>query len=479
MSEDIKRKSLKGATWSFIESASTKLIQFVIGVIMARLLMPEDYGIVAIIFVFITISQVFIDGGFATTLIQDKQKTERDYSTVYTFNIILSIICYLILFFSAPYISQFYDNDVTIYLRVQSLGIIIFSFSAIHKVRITVNVDFKAIAKVTVISVLVSGILGIILAYNGFGVWSLIGQYLISALMTSFLYIILQRWKPVCFFDILSFKRLFPFGIRLLAANIIDRIYSNLYPIIIGKICTPIQLGYYSRAEQFASVPANTCVDVFSRVTFPIMSKINDENQLVAVYRKYISLTSYFYFPLILILLILSKPLVLILLTDKWSSIIILMQILCCGFLLEHISSINRNLIYVKGRAELALKLEIIKKFSALIILIASIPFGIIGICVGKTIYGLLAMLLNSSYTKRLINVSIQEQIRDFSPSLLLSLISVFVAAIPVYSINNNYLQLFLGTVLFVSCYVLLSMLTKNNSFKEILVIIKTKNEIN
>lgn len=164
---DLKSKSVKGVIWSFVESASTKVIQFVISVIMARLLMPEDYGIVAIIFVFITISQVFIDGGFATTLIQDKYKTERDYSTIFTFNVLLSVCCYLILFFAAPYISSFYNNDVTLYLRVQSLGIIIFSFSAIHKVRMTVDVNFKAIAKVTVISALFSGVVGIILAFKG------------------------------------------------------------------------------------------------------------------------------------------------------------------------------------------------------------------------------------------------------------------------------------------------------------------------
>ena len=202
MAEDLKSKSVKGVIWSFVESASTKVVQFVISVIMARLLMPEDYGIVAIIFVFITISQVFIDGGFATALIQDKNKTERDYSTIFTFNVLLSVCCYFILFFAAPYISLFYNNDVTLYLRIQSLGIIIFSFSAIHKVRMTVDVNFKAVAKVTVISALFSGVVGIIFAYKGFGVWALVGQYLTSAVMMTGMYAITQRWKPVCFFDV-------------------------------------------------------------------------------------------------------------------------------------------------------------------------------------------------------------------------------------------------------------------------------------
>lgn len=169
MSGNLKKKSVKGIAWSFVESASTKVIQFVIGIIMARLLMPADYGIVAIILVFITISQVFIDGGFATTLIQDKNKTERDYSTVFTFNVLISVFFYILLYITAPFISKFYSTDITIYLRVQSLGIIIYSLSSIHKIRMMVAVNFKAIAKVTVISSLLSGGIGVLLAYKGFG----------------------------------------------------------------------------------------------------------------------------------------------------------------------------------------------------------------------------------------------------------------------------------------------------------------------
>lgn len=475
MAEDLKNKSVKGILWSFVETASTKAIQFMIGVIMARLLMPEDYGIIAIIFVFITISQVFVDGGFATTLIQDKNKTERDYSTIFTFNIVLSLICYLILFFSAPYISHFYNIDITLYLRVQSLGIIIFALSAIHKVRMTIAVNFKAIAKVTVLSAFISGSVGIVLAYLGLGVWALVVQYLSSAVMMTCMYTITQRWKPICFFDIASFRRLFPFGMRLMSANVIDRLYANLYPIIIGKFCTPIQLGLYSRAEQFTSVPAYTCVDVFARVTFPVMSKITEEKQLVTVYRKYISLSSYVIMPLLFALFILAKPLVLFLLTEKWANITVLIQILCCGFLLEHISSINRNLIYVKGRADLALRLEIIKKATAFIILFSSIPFGLLGLCIGKSVYGIIAMALNSIYTKKLIGVSIWEQIKDFTSPLVLCVICIIITAIPVYELNNIYWQLIFGGGVYFISYILLSIFTGNESFKEIVNIVRLK----
>ena len=468
MAESLKSKSIKGVAWTFVESASLKIIQFVLGVIMARLLMPEDYGIIAIIFVFITISQIFIDGGFATALIQDKDKTERDYSTIYTFNIILSVICYLVLYISAPYISDFYSNDITLYLRVQSLSLVIYAFSAIHKVKLTVEVNFKTIAVVTVFSSLVSGLIGIYMAYAGFGVWSLIGQYVSASVITSILYVFILRWKPVCFFDTKSFKRLFPFGAKLLTANLIDRVYMNLYPIFVGKFYTPTQLGYYSRAEQFSALPAGTCADIFSRVSFPVLSATKDDVELVRVYRKFISLSSYLIFPVMFAVLVLAKPIILLLLTEKWSEIIPLLQILCCGFLLDHISTINRNLLYVKGRADLALKLEIIKKVIAIIILFISLPFGLLGLCAGKAFYGLLAMLLNSAYTKILIDVSIFDQIRDFSPSLSISLCGTIVAAIPVYMLNNVWLQFIIGGCTFVAAYILLSLIFKVNAFNQL-----------
>lgn len=475
MADSLKSKSIKGVLWSLAESSSLKIIQFVINVIMARLLTPEDYGIIAIIFVFITISQIFIDGGFATALIQDKEKTEFDYSTVYTFNIFIAVVCYSILFFAAPYISTFYNSDITLFLRIQSLTLIIYSFSAIHKTKLTVAVNFKSIAKISVFSALISGIFGIILAYKGLGIWALIGQSLMAAILTTVLLIIQIKWRPICLFSKKSFNRLFPFGFKLMAANLIDRIYMNLYPIVVGKFYSPTDLGYYSRAEQFSTLPAGTCADIFSRVTFPVMSSIRDDHELLRVYRKFISLSSYLIFPIMFAVLVLAKPIVLILLTDKWEKIIILLQILCCGFLLDHISTINRNLLYVKGRADLALKLEIVKKTIATTILLVSIPFGLIGLCLGKALYGLLAMLLNSVYTKHLINVSIIDQVHDFAPGLLLSFVSVIAASFPVYLLDNLWFQLIIGGLTFVAIYLTLSAIFRVSAFTQLIDIVKEK----
>lgn len=469
MSEDIKEKSIKGVLWSMIESFSLKFLQFIINVIMARLLLPEDYGVVALIMVFIAISQIFIDGGFATALVQDKDKTERDYSTIFTFNILVSVICYLFLYVTAPFISEFYNNDITIYLRVQSLVLIIYAFSAIHKVKLTVDVNFKEIAKVSLSAAFVSGTIGIIVAYMGYGVWALVVQALVAAITTTVILMLKLRWKPICFFDKMSFRRLFPFGSRLLTANIIDCIYMNLYPIFVGKLYTPKDLGYFSRADQFSALPGNTCAEIFMRVTYPVMSSVREEDKLVMIYRKFISLSSYLIFPILFIILVLAKPLILILLTAKWIEIVLLMQILCCGYLLNHLSTINRNLLYVKGRADLALKLEVYKKVIATLILLISVPFGLVGLCVGKAFYGLLAMVLNSWYTKSLINVSLMDQFKDFTPSLLIGILSAVVALIPVIYFDNEWVQLSLGFIVYVAIYLLTSRLLRLRELNEII----------
>lgn len=473
--ENLKNKTINGVTWSFIESASLKVIQFVLNVVLARLLLPEHYGVIAIVMVFITISQIFIDGGFATALIQDKNKTERDYSTVFTFNIAISVVCYLILFVSAPFISKFYNNDITLYLRVESLGLIIYSFAAIPRVRLTVKVDFKSIAKVTLTSALCSGCIGVILAYNGFGVWSLIGQYLSASVITTVLYIVLQRWKPVCFFDVQSFKRLFPFGIRLLASRLVDRIYANLYPIIVGKFYKTNELGFYSRADQFASLPSNTCADMFLRVTYPIMSSLDNDSDFIKIYKKFISLSSFVIFPIMFLLVVIAKPLILILLTEKWSETIILLQILCFGHMYAHILMISRNVLYAKGRADLALRLEIIKKSVATAFLLISVPFGLIGLCVGKVSYDISAVFISSIYTKKITGVSLWSQITDFAPAWIIGFVSAIIAYLPIVFFDNNWVQLIASSVLYILVYVGISYLFKIASFKEVIDLIKER----
>jgi O-antigen/teichoic acid export membrane protein len=466
MSDNIKAKSVNGVIWTFIENMSLSMITFVIGVIMARLLMPSDYGVLAIILVFISILQLFVDGGFAMALVQDKTKGPRDYSTVFTFNVLVSVVCYLLLFFAAPLISKFYNTDITVYIRVVGLNLIIGAFSAIHKIIYVAEVNFKPTAIVNATSSMISGIVGISMAYIGYGIWALVAQNLTSVTMSTLILIIINKWRPVCFFDKASFKKLFPIGSRMLMSNIIDRIYTNLYPLLVGKFYTTQELGYFSRADGLVTFPASTASSVLYRVTYPVLSSINDEQQLVSVYRRYIQISSLLLFPMLLLMAIVAKPLILILLTEKWSSIIVLFQILCLSWLFNHLSAINLNLVYVKGRADLALKLEVIKKTTAVGIVLVSVQFGLIGLCIGKVIFGVFAFFMNSIYTKSLISVSLLDQFKDFLPSLLVSFISAIISYAPVILIHNSWVQIITGISCYVAMYVILCFLFKVQAFK-------------
>lgn len=470
---DIKTKSIHGIIWTFIENMSLSMITFVIGVIMARLLMPSDFGILAIILVFTSVLELFIDGGFAMALVQDKTKGERDYSTVFTINVVVSVACYIILFLTAPFISSFYETEITLYIRIVGLSLIIGALSAIHKVRYVVEVNFKTLAKINVISSIISGIVGITMAYSGFGIWSLIVKMLIGTSVSTVILTIIKRWHPVCLFDKASFKKLFPIGSRLLLTNIIDRVYNNMYPLVVGKYYTTQQLGFFSRADQLVAFPANTASGVFYRVTFPILSSINDDYQLVLVYRKYIQMSSIMLFPMLLIMAVVAKPLILILLTEKWLGITSMFQILCFSWLFNHLSAINQNLLYVKGRADLALKLEVIKKFTAICIIFASVQFGLIGLCVGKVLFGFFEFFMNSLYTKKLINVSLLEQFRDFYPSLFVALLCSVVSFIAVLLINNCWGQIVFGIISYIVSYLLLCYCFRVHAFKSVLSLIE------
>lgn len=332
--------------------------------------------------------------------------------------------------------------------RVVAVSLIISSLSAIHKTKLTIDIDFRTQSKVSLLSAIASGGIGIIMAYNGFGVWALVYQTLINVtLQTFFLYYYLH-WMPTCGFSVMSFKKLFSFGSKLLISGLIHKIYYNLYGIVIGRKFSVVDLGYYTRAEQFAFFLSSNINAVISRVMYPILSLIQDDDKrLSSAYRKYINFASFIIFPLMVGLAALSSPLVDLLLTDKWMMVVPLLQILCLDWMFDHLSVINQNLLYVKGRSDLALKVEIIKKTIATTILFLSIPFGIIGMCWGRVLYSLIAVYLNAYYTKKLIGLSFWMQMKDIAPSLFIA----FLMGGLVYPINrtdlDSYLQLLVGFI--------------------------------
>lgn len=478
MAESLKRKTISGVMWSAIERFSLQGVQFIIQLVMARLLLPSDYGMIAMLTIFLQIAQAFIDSGFTNALIQKKDRTEIDYSTVFYFNIIIALFFYCILFISAPLIAKFYNMpDLIPVMRVIALSLIILSFSAIHKTKLTIEINFKTQSKISLIAAGTSGIIGIGMAYLGYGVWALVYQSLLNAILTTILLNCFYRWKPLKAFSIESFKRLFSFGSKLLVSGLIHTVYYNLYGIVIGKRFSAIELGYYTRAEQFAMFPSSNLNGIISRVTFPILSSIQDDNERLAeAYRKYIRLSSYLIFPLMVGLATLAQPLIHTLLTDKWNGAVILLQILCFDWMFDHLSIINLNLLYVKGRSDLALQLEIIKKIIAVIILVISIPFGIIAMCLGRVLYALIATYANTYYTNSLIGLSFRTQMKDIIPCLILSLIMGITVHLFISLIKLATAQLIIGSAIGICFYFLFSIIFKFSSLKELQELIHKKN---
>ena len=320
MAESIRRETLKGVVWRGMEKISTYLITFIVNIVMARLLTPADYGVVGIIAVFVSFSQLFIDGGFTTALISKADRDETDFRTVFVFNLVCSIVLYALLFVAAPLIERFYDiPQLCGILRAYCLVLVISSLSAIQITKFTINVDFKTISKVSIPSAVLSGIVGIGMAYMGCGVWSIVGQQITAAVTRVILAVAFSRWIPKLQFSYERFKKLFVFSSKLVASSLIDRIYTNSFPLFIGKVFPPATLGNYTRGDQFGKLPAGILEDTLNRVTFPLMSKIQDDNiRLRELYRKYIRLSSFVIFPLLMLVVVMAEPIVHLLLTDKW-----------------------------------------------------------------------------------------------------------------------------------------------------------------
>lgn len=458
----LKQKTATGLKWSSIESFSRQGISFVIGIIIARILSPSDYGIIGMILIFTEVSAVFINGGFSAALIRKQNRTESDLSTVFYYNIVVSLFFYLVLFVSAPYIANFYDSPIlTMVVRVVSLNMVIGALGAIQSTILNIAIDFKTQTKITVLTLIVTGTIGISMAYSGFGVWALVFQGLAStAISTSLLWIFIG-WKPKLEFSLQSFKELFGFGSKLMLSGLLDTVYKNIYQVVIGKKFTSAELGFFTRAKGLAQLPSSNITNIIQRVTFPILSEMQDNmTQLATNYRKLLKMSAFIIFPLMMLLFGLAEPLIKILLTDKWLPAVPMLQVLCFSYMFYPIHAINLNLLQVKGRSDLFLRLEIIKKTLITIVLFATAPFGVLVMCYGIILTSLLALIINTYYTGKLINVGFSTQIKDILPVLILSFITGFLAYFPSLILTESYFQLgfggVLGTLFFISAAYLL-----------------------
>lgn len=446
----VKQETLSGVKWTAIENFSVNGIQFIIGIVMARLLTPEDYGVLGMIAIFIAISQTFINCGFSAALIRKIDRTQADYSTVFYFNFVTAIFFYILLFFAAPYIAAFFNTPILKgVVRVIAVNLIINSLAAVHRATLTIKIDFKSQAIVSFVTCIFSGSVGLYLAYTGWGVWALVGQQVLGALLSAIGIWWTSHWHPSFIFSLSSFKELFSFGSKLLAANLLHSIYTNFTTMAIGKFYSSTQLGYYNRGSNFASLPSSNLVGILQRVTFPILSKLQeDDERLIGVYRKYICITSLPVFFLMCMLVGISKPMVIILIGEKWLDCVIYLQILCFAMMFDHITTVNMNLLQVKGRSDYVLKTEFIKKAISFAMIIAAIPLGVVAICISRVIYTQIAIFLSTYYTGKIYGLSYRKQFIDFFPYFAKAMIAMAPSLILCSTIINPYLTITIGIII-------------------------------
>ena len=423
MSESLKNRAVHGAKWSFIDNISNSGVTFLVGLILARLLTPAEYGIMAMIAIFIAVSNSIVDSGFSNALIRKVRIDRVDYNTVFVFNLIVSIVLYILLYTSAPAISLFFKEPVlTNVLRVIGLILIVNALGIIPRTILVRGIDFKTQTKVSIISSVSSGLVGVGMAIMGFGVWSLVWQQLSRQILNSLFLWIFCKWIPQWEFSIKSFKEMFGFGYKLLLSGLLDTLYKNIYYVIIGRCYSPAQLGHYSRAEQFNMIFSSNLTSIVQRVSYPVLSSIQEEpERLREAYRQIIKTTMLVTFDCMLGLAAVAKPLIIILIGEKWLPAVSFLQIICFSGMLYPLHAINLNILQVKGRSDLFLKLEIIKKTIAVFPILIGIFYGIEYMLWGSVLTSFIAYFLNSYYSADLIRYSTIEQIRDVLPVFTVS----------------------------------------------------------
>lgn len=477
MNSSLKSKAVSGVIWTSIERFGTYFIQLIIGIVIARMLSPDDFGIIGMTAIFMAIANTLLDSGFGNALIQNRERNETDYSTAFYFNTIVGIILYFLLYFSSPLIAEFYKTPILIPVcRVIGFSLILNSLTIPQTAKLTAEFKFKELSFTTIITQTVTGIIAIIAAYYGAGVWALVLQNVSSCLLRIFLIEYFTRWKPTKKFSVSSFKKMFSFGSKILCSGIINTIYNNLYTLVIGRIYTPTQVGYYTQGDKFAVLPSTTLLQVVMKVAYPLMAEIQDDtDKLKVAYKKFLRLPIFILYPVLTGLIVYAHPLIYILLGEKWLPTVPILQILCMGSFFDPLTHINLNILYVKGRTDLVLKLEVIKKSIAFLILFTMIPFGLWWLCAGRVFYGFIAYIINCHYTARYINFGFWQQMKYNIPVIAKSLLMGGICYSITFIECQPIVQLTIGTIVGFTTYLLIAIISKDESYIDLLNIMKRK----
>lgn len=420
----LQNKTISGMFWSLLQNVGGRGLSFIVTIILARILTPDIFGLIGMLAIFMQVSQALVIAGFNQALIQKKDVTEEDYSSVFWINLAVSIIIYGILFFTAPFIADFYHQPVLTKLtRALSIVFIINAFSYVQETRLTKEMHFKTLTIIHIPSIVVAGIISVVMAFMGFGVWSLIAMELVSRFIYTVQIWIYAKWKPLLSLNKTKVKSLFSFGGRLMLSSILDKVFQNIYLVIIGKFFPLSSVGYYQTAAKVVNTPSITLSNALNSVAFPVFSTIQDDNKrLKEGYKKIIKQLLFWVCPVFILSAVLAVPLFRFVFTEKWLPAVPYFRILCITGILYPLNAYNLNIVNVKGRSDIFLKLEIVKKAFTTIGIIIAIPYGIWVLLISQAANSIFSYFINSHYSGRFIQYPLLEQIKDILPTLLLSL---------------------------------------------------------
>ena len=477
MAESLKDKTVKGLGWSALDNAARYGMQFAVGIVLARLLSPDDYGLLGLVGIVTVVCTALVNGGFTTALIRKKDATDDDYNTVFICNLAMSVLLYGVTFLCAPLIAGFFEREeLTVLVRVASIGLIIGALGMVPQTRLTKRIDFKTQTKITIAATALSGIVGIGMALTGFGVWALVAQQLTSQAVTTMLLHIYNRWLPKLRFSMDSFHDLFGFGWKMMVSVLLDAVWKELHQVVVGKFYSPATLGQYTRARHYAGLFSSNLTSVVERVTYPVLSSIQDEKErMTSAYRRIIRTSMFITTVALFSLGAVSEPLIYCMIGPKWHEASTYLPIICINYSLYPLHAINLNMLQVQGRSDLFLGLEVIKKIILLVPLFIGAFVGIMPMLLTNTVIGIIAYFLNSHYSGRLLGYISWMQLRDIAPSYALAT----AVALPVWFLKYlplSYwivlpMQIAVGTTVFFAC----CKLFKLNEYKEIIDILKRK----
>lgn len=472
--ESLKNKTIKGVGWSAADALLGQGVTFIVGLVLARLLSPDEYGLIGICLIFTTVLNGIVDSGFSNALIRKKEVTDEDYNTMFTTNMAISVVLYVLLFISAPLVSNFFHRiELTALVRVTGLILFLNALSITQVTILTKNIDFKTKTKASLVSAIISGVIGIVMAFMGYGVWSLVAQQLSKQLLYTLCLWVLNKWWPKFTFYNDSFKYMWGFGWKLLASGILNNVWNQLYQVVIGRCYTSSTLGHYTRANEYASIFSSNLTLIVQRVSYPVLAEIQDDKErMVQGYRKVIKITMFVTAVCMISLGAVSEPLIYTLIGTKWQEAATYLPLICISMSLYPLHAINLNILQVLGRSDIFLYLEILKKIVGIVPIVIGIFCGIYYMLLTSILTGVISLYLNTWYTGKTLNYSFWKQLRDIAPSYFTALVIALAVYFLKYLSLPYYVVLMLQIIVGLVACITISEIFKFDEYKELKTIV-------